>query len=62
MTDILHHATVRVEKIYGVRRVYPVNETAFLLANLGGAKTLSDETIAIAKQLGFLFHVEAPKI
>jgi len=62
MTETLHHAKVRIEKVYGVRRIYPVNETAILLSELAGTKTLADETIAIAKKLGFLFHVEAPKI
>lgn len=62
MTEILHHAKVRIEKVYGVRRVYPVNEAALLLAELAGTKTLADETIATARKLGFLFHVEAPKI
>lgn len=44
---------VRIEKIYGNRVVYPVCETALLLAELSGKKTLTNASIITIKSLGY---------
>lgn len=38
---------------YGTVRIYPVNDTAKLLARLTGRKTLSPEDLGLIELLGF---------
>ena len=40
---------------YGQDRIYPACDKSSLLAKLSGKTTLTNETIAIAKQLGYTF-------
>lgn len=54
--------TVRKEQAWGNVRIVPVCETAKLLARLAGTKTLTDESVKIAKQLGFTFELEREEI
>jgi len=52
--------TVRIETSYGRRLVYPVCKQAMLLCKLTGyKKTLTDEAIAIIKEMGFTIKIEA---
>lgn len=51
-------ALVEVKNNYGARTVYPANQTAELLAQLAGTKTLTETTITLAKQLGYKFTVK----
>jgi len=50
--------TVRKEQAWGNIRYAPVCEKAQLLAQIAGTKTLTDETIRLAKQLGYSFELE----
>lgn len=47
--------TVRLQprSAYGVRRIYPVNLTARLLAGLTGKATLSEADVALIQKIGF---------
>lgn len=44
-----HLVIVRVEKVYGVERIYPVSPTAQAIARLAGTKTLTPDMIRIAR-------------
>jgi len=50
--------TVRITNNYGNRTIYPVCETALLLAKLAGFKTLPSHTIETIKALGYSINVE----
>lgn len=43
---------VEVKTVYGVDKIYPVNEAAQILASIAGTKTLSAKTIEYANALG----------
>lgn len=45
---------VTVKEVYGVAQVYPANEAARLLAQIAGTKTLTRQTLALAKRMGFV--------
>jgi len=53
---------VKIKNIYGVKRIYPVNDTAGLLTGLTGHKTLDDRAINIIKALGYEIEVMPEKI
>tara|TARA_R110002072_G_scaffold45732_5_gene127274 strand:+ start:451 stop:624 length:174 start_codon:yes stop_codon:yes gene_type:complete len=55
-------AIVKIKNIYGTDKVYPVNGVAMNLAEMAGNKTLTPESISIAKRLGFVFIVEGATI
>lgn len=57
-----HKVIVRKESAWGNTRIVPVCETAKLLSQLAGTKTLTDESVKIAKQLGFTFELEREEI
>ena len=54
--------TVRKESAWGNVRIVPVCETSKLLAQLAGTKTLTDEAVRIAKELGYTFELEREEI
>ena len=54
--------TVRITNNYGNRTIYPVCETALLLARLAGFKTLPAHTIETIKQLGYSINVQPETI
>lgn len=45
--------TVRKKNVYGNELIYPICETAKLLATLAGRKTLTGSDIRIIKALGY---------
>jgi hypothetical protein len=49
---------VQIKNHFGNERIYPVNEAGKKLARMIGSKTLTRETIALAKELGFTFEVK----
>ena len=49
-------AIVEVRHAHGVDRIYPVNDVAKGIAKLAGTTTLTQATINIAKDLGFVFE------
>ena len=44
---------IRVKNVYGENKAYPVNEAAKLFASISCRKTLTVETLAKIKMLGF---------
>ena len=46
---------VEVKSVYGQDMVYPACDKSSLLAKLSGKTTLTNETLALAKQLGYTF-------
>ena len=50
------------KQVYGRDKIYPVCETAQIIAKLSGNTTLTPETIALAKQLGYTFKQEERKL
>ena len=55
-------AFVKIQNVYGVERIYPVNETAIILTNLTGNKTLKRDDIDRIKKLGISVEVLQAKI
>jgi hypothetical protein len=53
--------TVRITSVYGSQTVYPVCDTALLLAKLAGFKTLPAHTIETIKQLGYSIVITHPE-
>lgn len=51
---------IKIKDVYGNQTLYPVNEKARILAEIAGTKTLTKETVALAKKLGFTFEVVQP--
>lgn len=50
--------TVRITNQYGNRTVYPVCDTALLLARLAGFKTLPAHALETIRQLGYQINIE----
>lgn len=48
---------VTIRNVYGSERIYPANEAAYTFAKIAGTVTLSRETIALVKRLGFTIEV-----
>lgn len=45
-------AIIQFRDVYGERKAYPVNDTAKLLAELAGTKTLTLQALSVAQRLG----------
>jgi hypothetical protein len=48
---------VIIKNVYGVERIYPVNETAKKLTSLTRKKTLDRDEIEVIKKLGYQVEV-----
>lgn len=55
-------AVVQIKNVYGNERIVPINEQAQILARIAGTKTLTRDTINLAKSLGFTFIVQQDTI
>lgn len=53
---------VEIKNHFGNERIYPTNEEGKMLAKMVGSKTLTRETIALAKALGFTFEVQKEEL
>jgi len=53
---------VNIKQVYGVERIYPVNDQAIILAQLTRKKTLDRADINLIKKLGYDVEVVAEKI
>jgi len=53
---------VNIKQVYGVERIYPVNDQAIILTQLTKKKTLDREDINLIKKLGYDVEVVAEKI
>lgn len=51
---------IEVKQVYGVERIYPINDTARLLADLIGQKTLSHDKLRKLRELGYAIRVSSP--
>ena len=49
---------VQIKNVYGNETIYPICDTAKNLARLAGTKTLTRESIAIIKTLGYQIEVQ----
>jgi hypothetical protein len=54
--------TVRITSQYGNRTIYPVCDTAILLARLAGFKTFPSHTLETIKALGYSINVQPETI
>ena len=54
--------TVRITSNYGTRTIYPVCETAKLLAELAGTKTLTTQALDIIKRMGYAINVQQEQL
>ena len=55
-------AQVEVKTVYGVERIYPINDIAKSFADLTGQTTLSRKHLATIKSLGFEIVVKQPEL
>jgi hypothetical protein len=53
---------VEIKNVYGNQSVYPVCDTAKLLAHLAGTKTFTKHALDTIKKLGYSITVAQPKI
>lgn len=59
MSQIPQVVQIQVRNVYGVPKIYPVNNAAQVFANIAGKKTLDQADLANIKALGFLV-IEVP--
>jgi hypothetical protein len=53
---------VKIKTVYGVDKIYPVNEAAKFIAEIAGTVTLTAAAIKAAKKAGYTIVVETPAI
>ncbi len=49
---------VEIKSIYGQEKIYPLCLAGETFAQIAGTKTLTTETIALAKRLGYQFIIK----
>ena len=54
--------TVEIKNNFGREAIYPACHQAELFAQLAGTKTLTRETLAVIKQLGYTIDVKQPNL
>lgn len=52
-SNMIDEIEVQTKDIYGQAKIYPVCDTAKMLARLAGTKTLTPASIVLIKQLGY---------
>ena len=50
--------TIRIEKVYGVTKIYPVDKNAKFFTTLTGKKTLTSRDILTIENLGFTINTQ----
>jgi hypothetical protein len=53
---------VNIKNVYGVERIYPVNDQAIFLTQLTNKKTLDSKDIELIKKLGYQIEVINKKL
>jgi hypothetical protein len=53
---------VNIKQVYGVDRIYPVNDKAMILTQLTNKKTLDKRDIELIKKLGYEIEVITNKL
>ena len=61
-TALTKTCKVNVRNNYGNIVIYPACKISEILANIAGTKTLTRETIDLAKELGYKFQALSSKI
>jgi|TARA_R100001377_G_C3173359_1_gene103889 hypothetical protein len=54
--------TVNIKTNFGNEAIYPVCENAQGFANIAGTKTLTRQTLATIKKMGFAIEIQTPSI
>ena len=55
--EVKHPLQVIIKNVYGMERIYPVNDTAKKITSLTKKRTLDREEIKIIKELGYQIEV-----
>lgn len=53
---------VKIKTVYGVDKIYPVNDAAKIIAEIANTTTLTEQAIKLAKQLGYSITVQQPAV
>jgi hypothetical protein len=53
---------VSIKQVYGVERIYPINDKAIFLTQLTNKKTLDSKDIELIKKLGYQIEVINKKL
>ena len=53
---------VNIKQVYGVERIYPINDKAIFLTQLTNKKTLDSKDIELIKKLGYKIEVINKKL
>jgi hypothetical protein len=53
---------VNIKQVYGVERIYPINDKAIFLTQLTNKKTLDSKDIELIKKLGYQIEVITKKL
>ena len=53
---------VSIKQVYGVERIYPINDKAVFLTQLTNKKTLDSKDIELIKKLGYQIEVINKKL
>jgi hypothetical protein len=53
---------VTIKNVYGTEMIYPANSVAQIFADIARQKTLSRETLKLAKALGYEIQVQQQKL
>lgn len=53
---------VSIKQVYGVERIYPINDKAIFLTQLTNKKTLDSQDIELIKKLGYQIEVINKKL
>lgn len=56
--DTFKAITVQVRDVYGMEKVYPLSEDAFIFCEMLNQKTLTEDNIKYIKALGYKVLVE----
>ncbi len=51
---------VEIKSVYGALKAYPANESAELLAQIAGTRTLASHTLALAERMGMVIKQVQP--
>ena len=53
---------ITVKNVYGVERIFPVNETALIFARIIGRKTFDEAHLSLIRSLGYVVEQVTEKM
>lgn len=53
---------IRIEKVYGINKMYPVNKAAKFFTALTGKKTFNTRELQVIRDLGFTITIKQPTL